>query len=224
MSGEIIDILAGIPLFQQLDPRHLEEIAAGTRVVELARGEILFHKGDRPTGFHCVLEGQIKLAMLSEDGAEKVLELLGPGRTFGEAVMFLDRPYPAYAQALRASRLLHVGRCAVLRHIEDDPAFARALLSGLAQRLHHLVREVEDLTLHSATQRVIGYLLGDEPDGGRHSVRLPASKAVVASRLNLTPETFSRVLHELGARGLVTVEGRTVHLRDVEGLRRLGHC
>ena len=83
-----------------------------------------------------------------------------------------------------------------------------------------LVRDVEALTLHSATQRVIGYLalLGDSAEGGK--VTLPAQKSLVASRLNLTPEYFSRILHDLAADGLIRVEGRDIEILDAERLFR----
>ena len=97
------------------------------------------------------------------------------------------------------------------------------VLAGLSRRLHGLVADVEAISLQSGTQRVIGYLLrqdaGPAGGGASYTVTLPTSKAVVASRLNLTPEHFSRILHELASAGLVSVEGREVMIRDVARLR-----
>ena len=82
---------------------------------------------------------------------------------------------------------------------------------------------LESYSLHSGTQRVIGYLLRAEPEpdaaGNIAQLKLPTSKGIIASRLNLTPEHFSRVLHELTAAGLITVDGRTVIILDLERLR-----
>ena len=69
----------------------------------------------------------------------------------------------------------------------------------------------------SGTQRVIGYLLRDGPVDGEE-VTLHASKAVVASRLNLTPEHFSRILHDLAEHGLIEVHGRGITVRDAARL------
>jgi CRP-like cAMP-binding protein len=91
------------------------------------------------------------------------------------------------------------------------------MLSGLSRRLHSLVKDVEAYSLRSSAERVIGYLLRD--DEAPAEVRLTAGKSVVASRLNMTPEHFSRVLHELAAAGLIEVDGRTVRILDLEGLR-----
>jgi len=104
-----------------------------------------------------------------------------------------------------------------------DEAEARRMLAGLSRRVHALMADVESYSLQSGTQRVIGYLLRQEAEGGEgqasYTVRLPTSKSIVASRLNLTPEHFSRILHELVERGLVAVEGRDVRIVDAQKLR-----
>jgi CRP-like cAMP-binding protein len=215
--------LANLPLFRELNPEEIDRLALGTREVHAARGEILFHKGDPCTGFHAVVYGQVKLAFSSPQGAEKVVDIIGPGQSFGEALMFMDRPYIVYAQALADSMLLHVSKQTVFAELDRDPKFARKMIAGLSSRLHALVRDVEDYCLSSGAQRVIGYLLRDEGESPvtepMLTVTLPVSKAVLASRLNLTPEHFSRILHELSDARLIAVEGRQVHIADIEKLR-----
>jgi len=140
--------------------------------------------------------------------------------------MFLDKPYIVYAQALADSMLLHVSKQAVLDELARDPLFARRMLSGLSRRLHGLVRDVEAYTLRSGAERVIGYLLAEMPEtseeGGKVEVNLTPGKSVIASRLNMTPEHFSRILHELAESGLIGVSGRTVRVLDLERLRGSG--
>lgn len=225
-TQSIKDALANIPLFGEVSEDHLERIASESRELTVKRGAVLFNKGDPSNGFYFVIDGQIKLAFLTEEGNEKVLEIIPSGMSFAEAVMFLRRPTPVYAQATRESHLVFIPREAVVREIEADHSFALAMLSGIAMRLHRIVHDVEDFTLHSSTQRVIGYLLRDEfgdcPDCGSFTLELPASKALIASRLNLTPETFSRVLHHLQDESLINVKGRNIHILDVEQLMRFG--
>lgn len=215
--------LANLPLFREMSPEELDRMAAGTREVHAARGMVLFRKGDPCEGFHLIVYGQVKLAFTSPGGAEKVVEIMGPGQSFGEALMFADRPYVVYAQALVDTMLLHVAKPVVFDEIERDPVFARKMIAGLSRRLHGLVSDLESYTLHSGTQRVIGYLLRGEADADSRdvpvSIALPTSKNIIASRLNLTPEHFSRILHELTEAGLLTVNGRTVTILDLERLR-----
>ncbi len=110
----------------------------------------------------------------------------------------------------------------VFTGIEHDPLFARKMLAGLSRRMHGLICDMESYALRSGTQRVIGYLLQHEATADGQQLTLPVSKAVVASRLNLTPEHFSRILSDLGAHGLIEVHGRQVTLLDIEALR--GHA
>ena len=218
-----LELLAHVPMFRGLSPENLSRIAAGTTLVHAERGEILFQRGDPCTGFHYVAYGQVKLAIGTPAGAEKVIEILGPGRTFGEAVMFTANIYPVGATALADTLLVHVRSQALFAEIERDPQLARRLLAALSVRLHMMVRDVEAMTLHSASQRVIGYLARLEDEGGEQgAATLPAQKSLVASSLNLTPEYFSRILHDLAADGLVRVDGRRIEILDPEGLRAYG--
>ena len=91
-------------------PRKLPALPVDTREVHALRGDILFHKGDTATGFHLIVYGQVKLAFTSAQGGEKVVDILGQGQSFGEAVMFMDKPYMVYAQALSDSLLLHISK------------------------------------------------------------------------------------------------------------------
>ena len=215
--------LANLPLFKELAPAEIDRLAAGTTELFVPRSEIVFQRGDPCVGFHAVVYGQVKLSFVTPQGGEKVVEIISPGFTFGEALMFMDKPYIVMAQALSDTLLLHVAKEAVFHGIEHDPGFARRMLAGLSRRVHALMADVESYSLQSGTQRVIGYLLRQEAEGGEgqasYTVRLPTSKSIVASRLNLTPEHFSRILHELVDRGLVAVEGRDVRIVDAQKLR-----
>lgn len=215
--------LRNLPLFRELAPEEIDRISAGTRELRVRRGDILFQKGDPTRGFYIVVYGQVKLLFITPNGDEKVIEIMGPGQSFGEALMFMEKPYVVTAHALADSMLLHVSKEVVFEGIDRDPKFARRMIAGLSRRLHHLISDVESYSLRSATQRVIGYLLQQDHDGdeahGRTVVTLPASKSVIASRLNITPEHFSRILHELTEAQLIEVTGRTMRILEMEKLR-----
>jgi CRP-like cAMP-binding protein len=224
--------IANLPLFRELSEEQRVRIAAGARMLRLARGEVLFHRGDAATGSYIVCYGRVKLSFVSPTGVEKVIEIIEQGQSFGEAVMFLEVPHVVGAQALVDSLLLLVPKETVFENIDRDPAFARRMLAGLSRRLHQLVADVEAYSTRSGTERLIGFLLRDcvgagagaeegtpEPQGSI-DIDLPVAKGVIASRLNLTQEHLSRILHDLSALGLIEVHGRRIHVRDVERLRR----
>jgi len=222
VSLDIPDLLRQVPLFGELSEADIDRVSRYTREKRLAKGELLFQRGDPAHGFYFVVTGQVKLAFSSAQGNEKVVEVIGPRQSFGEAVMFMNRPYPVFAEALVDSLLLHIGQNVVSELIDQDSSFARKLLAGLAIRLHSMVHDVETYSLRSSTQRVIGYLLqqSDQSDDGGREFDLAISKQVIASRLNLTPETLSRIFHDLSEAGLVTVRGKHITLHDPVRLAR----
>ncbi|MCE1183167.1 MAG: Crp/Fnr family transcriptional regulator [Rhodocyclales bacterium] len=217
-------LLTHIPLFNGLAPEEIARIARGTREIHASKGDILFHKGDPCNGFHLLVYGQMKLAFTSSQGSEKVVEILTQGQSFGEAVMFMEKPYIVFAQALSDSLLLHISKNAVFDELARDHNLCRKMLAGMAMRLHQLMNDVESYSLHSGKQRIIGYLLREIPDSDLNTdkvaVSLPTNKGIIASRLNLTQEHFSRILHELSELKLIVVEGRTIHIPSVTKLRQ----
>ena len=220
---DIPALLSRMPLFSALTPAQMVPITAATREKRLLKGEMLFQKGDTPKGFFVIVFGQVKLAFPSSQGNEKVVEIIGPRQSFGEAVTFMDKPYPVFAEALADTLLLHIAKDAIFKLLAEDASFSRAILAGLAMRLHSLVSDVESYSLRSSAQRVIGYLLQHCPNEGQCEgmieVTLPTSKQVIASRLNLTPETLSRIFHDLADHGLIKVHGRQITVPDLARLR-----
>ena len=136
--------------------------------------------------------------------------------------MFMEKPCPVFAQALEDTHLLYIAKQGIFEAIDHDSAFARRMLAGLSMRLRGLIQDVEDYSLHSSTQRVIGFLLhlAGAPASGSATFELPASKHIIASRLNLTPETLSRILHSLSETGLIAVKGRHITVQDMARLRQ----
>ena len=218
--------LAVLPLFHDLSAAELERVAKGCQVQRLNRGDIVFRYGQPCEEFHVVVSGQIKLFAISAAGQEKVIELVGPGTSFAEALMFTSKPYILNAQALASTLLLTVSKQSMLDEIVRDPRFSLRMLAGISRRLHGLVHDIESGALHSGMQRVIGDLLGEHPFGGAvgdvPTVSLPVSKATVASRLSLTPEYFSKVLHELEEEKLIEIDKREIRIIDLPRLARHG--
>jgi CRP-like cAMP-binding protein len=213
--------LANLAMFSEMGAAELDRIAAATVPLYFDKGQSIVQSGDPCNGLHIVVYGQVKLAFTSPQGVEKVLEIVRPGHSFGEALMFLDKPYLVFVQALADTMLLHVAKHAVFAELGPNP-FGRRMLAGIARRLHGLVRDVEAYTLRSGQERVIGYLLAELPEGavsGPAEVHLTPGKSVLASRLNMTPEHFSRILHDLAVEALIEVNGRSIRVPDVARLR-----
>lgn len=222
-TNNLADVMKSVPLFSLVGSEDILALADQVRELRLERGEILFQKGDVPHGFYVLLEGRITLAFPSEQGAERILEVIKPGETFGEALMFLAQPYPIFSQAGVDSRILDIPEQAINNLLDKDSRLAKRMLAGISIRLHELVSNLEACSMRSSAQRVACMLQHAAPSVGlqEYEVQLPAAKHIVASQLNLTPETFSRVLHVLTESGLIEVSGRVIKVRNAEGLRKL---
>jgi CRP-like cAMP-binding protein len=217
----IVEILSRQPLFSVLSEAELLPIAAETREYRVRKNEMVFLKGDTPVGMHVVVMGQVKLFIPSPSGAEKVVHMCGPGNTFGEAVAFLDKPYPVSAQATQDSIVLLVSKAVLFESMEASTVLCRKMLASLSMRLHTLLEDMETCTMRTSAQRVVCFLnqLASGEVSAAIEIALPANKQTIASQLNLAPETFSRVLGNLSEAGLIEVKGRTVLIKDLAKLR-----
>ncbi|MDT8989609.1 Crp/Fnr family transcriptional regulator [Curvibacter sp. APW13] len=219
--------LSNMPLFSGFSQAEREQVARGSQLRRFGRGDMVYWAGEHCDAFHFVISGQVKLYVASSNGMEKVVELVGPGQSFAEATMFLPEPHLLNAQALQESLILSVSKEAVFEEIQRNPGFSLRMLSGISHWFQRLLMDVESYSLQNGMQRLIGYLLRDVDLGAKANpgvvtVALPVSKATIASRLSLTPEYFSRVLHQLEADGLIEVCRREIRLLDVHRLARYG--
>ncbi|HJV59320.1 MAG TPA: Crp/Fnr family transcriptional regulator [Albitalea sp.] len=210
--------LAGLALFKELDAATIARLAAGTTRRALARGEILFRQGEPASGMYVVVYGEIKLSSTTPARGTRLSGIVEAGQSFGEPVMFLERPTLVQAQAMGDALVLHLPKETVFAEIDRNPKFARRMIAGLSRRVETLVRELDRQAIGSGTERFIAYLLRRGAGHADMVVTLPA-KADVASQLNLTAEHFSRILRDLVDAGLLQMHGRRITVPDPARLR-----
>ena len=217
------EYLQNLPMFRMMHTDQLRRIAADSTEIDAPRGTRVFSRGDACTGLHLVVFGQIKLALDTPHGDERVVDLVGAGRSLGPGPLFGDRPHNLTADALQDSKLVHIPKASVHAELERNHGFARCIINDLTEREEQLVNDIENCTLRSGKQRVSWFLLsqlGEPAQQANASITLPATKGIVASRMNLTHEHFSRILHELAA-GLIIMNGRRIDIPDIARLQSL---
>ncbi|MBF0146850.1 MAG: Crp/Fnr family transcriptional regulator [Magnetococcales bacterium] len=193
------------PLIVGLGPSFRERLAQRLVTRDFGRGEAIFHQEDGCHHFFFVVRGTIKLFRLSESGEEKIIELVRAGETFAEAVMFsgMER-YPVSAQAVTRVRVILIPTRDYIDLLHERPERCFALLAGLSMRLHHLLFELDRITLQSARERLLSWLRHEAATRGtNHEFRLDISKKDLAARLTIQPETLSRLLRALKEEGRV---------------------
>ncbi len=213
--------LRRVALLRALPPAALARLAASATLLNLPRGRQLCSSGERCPGLYLLVNGRVMLSIGAPRGASKVMELIGPGGHIGLAAAVLGAPETVTAQALADSSLLLIPCEALLDCATDNPGFALQLVAELSRQVCGLISDIEAFSLHSGRERVAGYLLQIAPGSGARPrpITLPAKKSIIASRLSLTPEYFSRMLHELIAAGAIAVNGRQITILDSNRLR-----
>ncbi|HEY0835749.1 MAG TPA: Crp/Fnr family transcriptional regulator [Azospirillum sp.] len=212
--------LRAIPLFQRLPDRALSALVGSAQVRQVQRGTTLFVQDEKADRFFVLLEGWVKLYRLTRDGAEAVVNVVAPGETFAEAAMFASGKFPVCAEAVADARVLTLTADGFARCLREDDQIAFAMLGSLSLRLRHLVQAIEQLQVQPTPQRVGTFLLRFCPEGpGSAMFALPFDKALIARRLGMQPETFSRALAKLRPVGVET-HGGTISVADLDALRR----
>lgn len=227
----MIDDLRATPLLSRLSDPQLTRVAAHAVRQVLDEGQWLFSQGDTARRFYLVRRGQIRLFRLSPEGVEKVIEIVSAGQTFAEALMFLNAPrYPVCAAALDPAEVISIDARDFAAMLRESVDTCFVVLGALSQRLRSLIGEIENLTLHTAKSRVARYLLAHCPEDQR-AFALDVRKGVLASRLSVKPETFSRVFKQLtdanvilvhGAHITILERGTLISLAELTGSAELG--
>jgi len=209
-------ILRSHHLFEPLNDEQMDELMNASQLLNLDKGDNLFHQGEPAHSFYFVISGAVKIYRLTPDGQEKVFEVIGNRQTFAEAMMLMDTPnYVASAQAVCPSQVYRFPNTTYMRLLEANQRLAFALLGKLSVRLHQRINEIETLSLKNATHRVVRYLmtqLNKEKDG--NSFQLPMAKQLVAGHLSIQPETFSRIIRRMIDEGVIAQEGRQITILD----------
>jgi len=216
--------LRRVALLRGLTPAALVRLAAAATLLNLPRGKPLCRNGERCAGLYIVVSGRIMMSVGESPGARKVIELLGPGDHVGLAAAVHGVPEAFAAETLTDSMLLLIPRAALLECAANNAGFALQLVGALSRQVCGLIADIEAFTLRSGRERVANYLLQSATAGSAQPrpITLPAKKSIIASRLSLTPEYFSRMLHELIAAGVITVNGRQIIVHDPGRLHDTG--
>lgn len=224
MSDSILGAMENCALLKPALEDYKDEIVSISHPIQISENTYLFRQSDDFTRIYLLVSGSIKLMRLAASGQEKVIEIVRPGQTFAEAVMFAGgTKYPVTAEALSDSVLVGIDADKYLELFYQSNQLCISMLGSLSRRLHWMINEVDRLTLHNATFRLVDYILTQVKENGHKSngIKLSAPKNVIASRLSIKPETLSRTLRNLVSDNLITLSKGNIEILDIEKLQKL---
>lgn len=207
-------------LFESMSAENFESLMHAAYLQTFPAQLDLIGEGDPADFLYVVIEGTVELFARS-NGREATMSLVRPVGTFILAAVLKDAVYLMSARTREKSKILLIPSENVRTIFREDAGFARAIVVELASSYRSVVKEHKDLKLRTAVERLANRLLRfNEDQGGSGSLELPDDKRVLASYLGMTPENLSRAFNTLKSYG-VEVDGATVRLKDLAGLRTL---
>src|SRR4051794_2484292 len=165
-AGKISSLIGDVELFRGLDEPTMRAIAATGRHRLLRRGASIFVQDQPGTSFFVLVEGVVKLYILSDDGRRVELVRHRPPAVFGEIALLDGGPRSASAEVVQDARLIELHRDALLEVVRVNPAALDALFRSLGAMVRRTTRQVTDLVFLDLRGRVARYLLDVADEGG----------------------------------------------------------
>lgn len=212
----LTEAITAVPLFADLSEAQLESLLTSATIERCDKGAQLFAAGEPATSFLLVLEGSVKVYLLSPDGREHILHMASAGDLVAEGAVFAQATYPAFAEALEDGRIVRFYRDRLVELMQADPELGLAMIAGLSRRLRRFVVTIEDLSLRDVTARLARFLL-ESAEGGY--CKLPGTKTQLAAQLGTVLEPLSRALRKLKDAGLIREHKSGFVIADATGLR-----
>ena len=213
-GAKIRNIIANASLYRMLTPFQVDRIAQHTNPLRAAANTTVIQQGDLALGTYWVVYGQVHISINSKQGAVRNLAILGANKCFGLGEMVMEQAHQTCVKTTADTMLLHTDRGVIFEIVDENPAFAREVMTCLGRKFCGLVRDIGSAAL-SAHQRVADYLMRQVTERVPNAeIALVANKGAIAARLSLTPETLSRVFRDLSQDGIIEVNKRRITVLD----------
>jgi len=206
-----------MPLFAELDDREIAQIASVAKTRRYAKDDVIFHADESGDVFCIIREGKVKITMISPEGKEIILTMMGPGEFFGEMALIEDQPRSATVVALEPLEVVTIWRSDFLQILADNFSITKKMLAELSRRIRRMSLRIESLATMDVYGRLARFFLdlaqqqGKVLDNGYVAVTRPTHQAI-ANMIGTSRETVSRLIHELMRQDLLLSEGKTVYL------------
>lgn len=217
-------LLRGHFLFRTMPDDLMREAVTLASMRDLARGQLLFAKGDEGDALYGVIDGAIRISVASREGRELTLALMEPGDVFGEIALLDGLPRTADASAVVPSRLLAIERARFVRWLEQEPRLMRHVIEMLCERMRQVNEDLSDVVFLDLRARLAKKLLAIAVAHGRHEadggirIGLRLSQSELAQMLGVTREAVNKQLHGLIRDGLVRQDKGAIVICDRERL------
>jgi CRP-like cAMP-binding protein len=221
--SDFAPILARVPIFAELTPPQLAFVTQRIVVKQYAAAELVFAEGDPCAGLYIIERGHVRIFKSSSGGREQVLSIDGPGSSVAELPVFDGGNYPASCSAVEEATLLLLRKQDFHALCLAHPEVALKVLRVVGTRLRRLVGIIEELSFTTVRRRLASYLFRLARQEGKRTadgieITLPANNQELAAQIGTVRELVSRNLSRLQHEGILTVDARSVVVRNLAAL------
>src|SRR6478672_5543053 len=222
-ASHALETLRHVSIFNGLTETELQFLAERAVPRTYSKGELLFTEGDPCTGLFVIETGRVRIFKSSPSGREQVLTVEGPGSSVAELPVFDGGNYPASTSAADKARVYFISKQDFHALCLVHPQVPLKVLKVVGGRLRRLVGIIEELSFTTVRSRLISVLLRLAKSGKKTAagieIQLPPSNQELASEIGTVRELVSRNLSRLQAEELISMDGKTVIIPDIERLQ-----
>lgn len=204
-----------LPLFADVPATILPILLNGAVEMTYKAKEIIIGEGESPSGLYILLNGTAKLYKSSPEGKEQTLFVLTDGEPFCLCSTFRKKPFPVTAAALTPCRVVSISKQSFFAAADKDTAFLFSMLQKVSERLRDAMELAGTLSLQEVPQRIATFIAKLDPQtmsSDQSTIYLPMSHKELAKVIGATPEALSRTLKRMNEQGIISTDGRHVHI------------
>jgi CRP-like cAMP-binding protein len=175
--------------------------------------ETIFREGEFPLYYFQVAKGKIKLNNYNEEGKEFIQNIFSDGHSFGESIIFIDRPYPMNAVAIENSEIIRLPKANFLSLVKDNPETSINIYHCLAERMYYKYIMLYNLSFQSPIGKLkmlMDYLKSYHEDKNPYSFQVPLTRQQLASLTGLCVETVIRTIKNMEKEKILKIENRKI--------------
>jgi CRP/FNR family cyclic AMP-dependent transcriptional regulator len=188
----------------------LAKLGMGKSILEFKKGQNLFVQGDRADTVFFLHKGRIKLTVLSDQGKEAVIGILGPGQFFGEACINGHKLRIATTTAMENCVVTAITKITMIAALRDEPQFSKMFMTYLLTRNSRIEEDLIDQLFNSSERRLARLLLllaNFGKDGSPQPISPSISQETLAEMIGTTRSRVNHFMNKFRKLGLIDYNG-----------------
>lgn len=207
-------------LFKGLEDKVLEKIRSFSIAKKFSKNEIIYIQEDKAQYIYFIKSGWVKIFTETIDGEEAIMDVLPANHIFGDQAIIEGSNLSHSAESVEETEIVLMKIDKVRDLIKESTQFSMNILKLLAEKQKFRDKELEHLSLQNTPQRIGCFLLRlcKSEDESNITLNLPYDKSLIASRLGMKAETFSRALNKLKDETGISIKGSSINISSVSKL------